>query len=170
MIRIAAARDAEALTALVNTAFQVEAFFKIGDRTSVGEVVELMQTGEFLVLSDADGAMLGCVYLKHRGERAYFGMLSIAPANQGQGLGRMLIEAVEARAREHECRAIDIHIVNLREELPGYYRKLGYQEQGTLPFSDPARASRPCHFVVMSKDLKLPPGAHRAPPNSRADC
>ena len=48
---------------------------------------------------------------------------------------------------------MDIHIVNLREELPGYYRRLGYTEQGTLPFSQPSRASRPCHFIVMSKDL-----------------
>ena len=36
-----------------------------------------------------------------------------------------LIDAVEARARELGCRVMDIHIVNLREELPAYYRRLG---------------------------------------------
>ena len=80
-------------------------------------------------------------------------MLSIDPVNQRQGLGRRLIDAVEARARERGCRAMDIHIVNLREELPAYYRSLGYAETGTLPFSDPERASRPCFFIVMSKSL-----------------
>ena len=48
---------------------------------------------------------------------------------------------------------MDIHIVNLREELTPYYRRLGYVESGTLPFSEPERASRPCFFIVMTKPL-----------------
>jgi N-acetylglutamate synthase-like GNAT family acetyltransferase len=151
VIRIAAPEDAEAIAALVNDAFQVEAFFKIGDRTSAAEVLDLMREGEFLVLETP--AVCGCVYLECSGDRAYFGMLSIDPAEQGKGHGRHLIDAVEARARERECRFMDIHIVNLREELPGYYGRFGYVESGTLPFSDPSRASRPCHFVVMTKRL-----------------
>jgi GNAT superfamily N-acetyltransferase len=154
MVRIAPVTDAPELARIVNDAFVVEAFFKIGDRTSAGEIVELMESGgEFLAVDDASGRMVGCVYLQCRGDRAYFGMLSIDPARQGQGFGRTLIQAVEARARDRGCRFMDIHIVNLREELPAYYRRLGYADSGTLPFSDPDRASRPCHFVVMTKRL-----------------
>jgi GNAT superfamily N-acetyltransferase len=113
----------------------------------------MMREGEFLLLEDASG-LAGCVYLtSNKDGRAYFGMLSIDPSRQGQGFGRRLIDAVEVRARELGCRHMDIHIVNLREELPGFYRKLGYVEHGTLPFSDMERASRPCHFVVMRKIL-----------------
>jgi len=63
---------------------------------------------------------------------------------------------VEARARERGCLAMDIHIVNLRAELRAYYRQCGYEERGTLPFSAPQRASRPCHFIVMTKELERP--------------
>jgi predicted N-acetyltransferase YhbS len=153
MIRTATAEDAPALAALINEAFQVEAFFKIGDRTSVSEIAALMNSGEFLIAIDAPARIDGCVYLTCHDERAYFGMLSIDPPRQGKGLGGLLIEAVETRARNRGCRFMDIHIVNLREELPGYYRRLGYVEQGTLPFSDPSRASRPCHFIVMTKKI-----------------
>ena len=153
VLRVATPVDADSLAALINEAFQVEAFFKIGDRTSASEVLELMRDGEFLVLEEPPGELAGCVYLLCRGGRAYFGMLSVDPAQQRKGLGRRLIEAVEASAREKGCRAIDIHIVNLREDLPAYYRPLGYVEQRTLPFSDPSRASRPCHFIVMTKVL-----------------
>lgn len=158
MLRTATVRDAADLARVVNDAFIVEAFFKIGDRTNADQIVELMNSGgEFLVLHEEPGTgtetLAGCVYLKCRGERAYFGMLSIDPARQGRGLGRQLIDAVEARARDCGCRFMDIHIVNLREELPAYYRRCGYVEQGTLPFSDPDLASRPCHFIVMSKPL-----------------
>ena len=174
MLRTATVDDAGDLARVINDAFIVEAFFKIGDRTNADQIVDLMNSGgEFLVLESLPrrsgdlstevqngemeaakpGTLCGCVYLKCDGERAYFGMLSIDPARQGRGLGRQLIDAVEARARARGCRFMDIHIVNLREELPAYYRRFGYVEQGTLPFSDPDRASRPCHFIVMSKPL-----------------
>jgi ribosomal protein S18 acetylase RimI-like enzyme len=152
-IRAAVPQDVAVLTALINDAFEVEAFFKIGDRTSANEVVRLMDTGAFLVLEDPSSTIVGCVYLKLQDGRAYFGMLSIAPSRQGRGLGRLLIEAVEERARARGCRYVDIHIVNLREELPDFYRRLGYVDHGTLPFSDTDRASQPCHFIVMTKAL-----------------
>ena len=155
MVKIATPADAAALAKLINDAFIVEAFFKIGDRTSEDEIARLMnEGGEFLVLEGEPFA--GCVYLKVTGDRAYFGMLSIDPPRQGRGLGRRLIDAVEARARERGCRYMDIHIVNLREELPPYYRRCGYVESGTAPFSDPERASRPCSFIVMTKALTNP--------------
>ena len=145
--------EATVVARLINEAFTVEAFFKIGDRTSAHEIVNMTGDGEFLVLEEPRGAIAGCVYLTFHGDRAYFGMLSIAPSRQGRGLGRRLIDAVEARARGRGCLAVDIHIVNLREELPGFYRRLGYVESGTLPFSDAESASRPCHFIVMTKTL-----------------
>ena len=80
-------------------------------------------------------------------------MLSIAPERQRQGIGLRLVDAVESRARERGCRFMDIHIVNLREELTPYYRRLGYVETETLPFSEPERASKPCFFIVMTKRL-----------------
>src|SRR5688572_17574852 len=159
MIRIATVEEAGVLARLINDAFIVEAFFKIGDRTSAEEIAALMRAGgEFLVIESlprrsGEAAEAGCVYLKCTGDRAYFGMLSIDPARQRQGLGRQLIDAVEARARDRGCRVMDIHIVDLREELPPYYRSLGYVESGTLPFSEPERASRPCSFIVMTKAL-----------------
>ena len=91
-IRIALQADAPALARVINDAFMVEAFFMIGERcrTSVDEIVELMEAGEFLVTGDTAGAMTGCVYLTCAGERAYFGMLSIDPPRQKRGAGRIL--------------------------------------------------------------------------------
>lgn len=152
--RMAAPADIPAMMSIINEAFIVEAFFKIGNRTSGEELEALMREGgEFLVVEEADGTMAGCVYLHCSGDRAYFGMLSIDPAKQGRGFGKALIAAAEARATERGCRFMDIHIVNLREELPPYYRRLGYVVQGTIPFPTPERASRPCHFIVMTKPL-----------------
>jgi GNAT superfamily N-acetyltransferase len=156
-LRVATRADAGAVSALVNAAFRVEDFFKAGDRTDEQEVAALLDSGEFLLLEDegpaAGSRPAACVYLERNGARAYFGMLSIDPARQGSGLGRLLLESLEARCRAAGCREIEIHVVNLRQELFAFYRRFGYVETGTLPFPDDGSSTRPCHFVVMIKRL-----------------
>ena len=99
------------------------------------------------------GDMAGCVYVELRGERAYFGLLSVDPARQKGGVGRELIAAAEEYAREHGCAVMDIRIVNLRAELPAFYGRLGYAEAGTEEFTPGSPTKLPCHFVKMQKAL-----------------
>jgi GNAT superfamily N-acetyltransferase len=154
VLRTAGAEDATAVAALVNQAFSIERFFIEGERTSPDEVRALMRVGEFLLFENA-AALAAVVYLELRGERGYFGMLSVDPAHQKQGLGRRLVETAEQRSREAGCRIMEIQTVNLRLELPPYYRRLGYVECGTAPFTQSAseRLTQPCHFIKMQKPL-----------------
>ena len=69
-------------------------------------------------------------------------MLSVDPQRQGGGYGRALMAAAEEYCRRNGARLADLRIVNLREELPPFYRRLGYIESGTEPFSEPAQATR----------------------------
>jgi predicted N-acetyltransferase YhbS len=154
-IRRATKADIPSIVSLVNRAFEVESFFLNGDRTSVENVNEMMTKGEYLLAEGPDGHMVGTVYFEKRGERSYFGMLSIQPALKGTGLGRLLIETVEDHARKQGCVGMDITVVNLRTELPPYYRRFGYEISGELPPPEPmrARAKVPCQLVKMSKSL-----------------
>jgi predicted N-acetyltransferase YhbS len=152
MIRRAAESDAEALTRLINRAFQVERFFIESDRISLPQVLEYLRNGAFLIADDG-GEMAACVYVELRGERGYFGLLSVDPARQRSGLGRRLIAAAEEFCRDAGRRFIDLRIVNLREELPAYYAKLGYAETGTSAFPADVETKLPCHFVEMTKAL-----------------
>ena len=68
-------------------------------------------------------------------------------------IGRRLIAEAEEYARAHGCRFMDINVVNLRVELPSFYRALGYEETGTEPFPADSPTKLPCHFVCMSKPL-----------------
>jgi hypothetical protein len=52
------------------------------------------------------------------------------------------------------CRFMDLRIVNVRKELPGFYHRLGYVETGTEPFTAGLNPKVPCHFVNMSKPLR----------------
>ena len=154
-IRIAGAADAEAITRLINAAFEVERFFIHHDRIGIDEVRERLETGTF-ILAEENGALTGCVYVEPRAERAYLGLLSVDPSLQGSGIGKRLVEAGEQHCRAAKCRFMDLRIVNLRTALPPFYEKLGYRPNGTEPFPEDAQPQIPCHFVIMSKPLTHP--------------
>jgi N-acetylglutamate synthase-like GNAT family acetyltransferase len=150
--RTAELEDAEAIARLVNDAFRPERFFSNGDRTSPEKVRALMPKGKFLLVEEAD-ALIGCVYIELRGERGYFGLLAVDPARQRSGLGSRLVAIAEEECRSAGCRFMDLTIVNLRKELLGFYRRLGYEESGTLPYPSDLQTNLPCHLVKMSKAL-----------------
>ena len=152
LVRPAEVSEAEAIAHLINRAFLVEKFFLAGDRTSPEKVRELFDKGYFLVAEDSAG-MAGCVYVEKRGARSYLGLLSIEPQRQRSGLGAHLTVAAEDHARSLGCSVMDLRIVNVRKELPAFYRRAGYVETGTEPFPPDANPKLPCHFIVMSKAL-----------------
>jgi predicted N-acetyltransferase YhbS len=152
-IRWAEARDVSAVVRVINLAFRAaESFFVEGDRVTTEILQPMLAKGNFLLAEDPAG-LVGCVYVELRGDRAYFGLLAVDPERQNRGLGQRLIDESENRARAAGCRAMDIRIVNLRKELPPFYRRLGYLESGTAPFPAEIKSKLPCHFILMSKPL-----------------
>jgi GNAT superfamily N-acetyltransferase len=153
-LRAAGPAHAEEVATLITRAYRVEDFFVHGDRTNADDVRARMAKGQFLVLEDSTRTMVGCVYVEARGDRGYFGMLSIDPAHQRKGLGTQLVAAAEEYCRNAGCRRVDIEVVNIRSELPPFYHGLGYRKCGIRPFPDIERPKLPCHFVVMTRSLQ----------------
>ena len=152
-MRLAEIHDAEASTAVINAAFrQAESFLIDRDRIDFATVRELLQKGKFLVAGDG-GVLSGCVYVELRGDRSYLGLLSVDPQRQKSGLGSKLMDAAEDYCAKAGSRVMDLQIVNQRKELPAFYRRRGYIETGTAPFTPGLNPKLPCHFVKMSKPL-----------------
>lgn len=136
----------------MNAAFRPERFFIDADRINPEKVSALLEKGEFLLLFK-DGGLAGCVYAEVRGERGYFGLLAVDPQRQRSGIGARLIAAAEQHCRAAGCRFMDLTFVNVRQELPAYYRRFGYVENGTQPFPADQVTKIPVHLVQMSKPL-----------------
>ena len=152
-IRLAEPSDAAAITSVINVAFHiVEGFFIDGPRIDQAEVEQLLGKGAFL-LAEAEGKLNGCVYVELRDERSYLGLLSVDPTCQQGGLGSLLMLEAEKYCRERGSRFMDIYIVNLRTDLPAFYQRRGYVENGTTPFPPELATKIPCHFINMSKAL-----------------
>jgi len=151
-IRTAEEGDAEAIARLVNAAFLVEQFFIERDRTNPATVRGLMKKGRFLLAEDGP-VLAGSIYMELRGDRGYFGMLSVDPSRQGTGVGRRLVTAVEQAFLDAGCKFSDLKIVDVRTELNTLYRRWGYVETGTARYDDPTPTKIPVHFITMSKPL-----------------
>jgi GNAT superfamily N-acetyltransferase len=152
-VREATAADVEPLVALINAAYRVEDFFIDGDRTNAEDLREHMSKGTFLLADGEAGELQGSVYVQPGGERGYFGLLSVSPTAQGVGLGRKLVGQAEQFCSERGATSMDLKVVNLRQELPTWYARLGYHVTGSGPFSAPAVLKRPANFITMSKAL-----------------
>lgn len=156
LIRLASPGDSPAIARIVNAAYRpAESFFVVGERTTVADVDDLMQLGRFLVLVE-DGGVCGCVYVEVRGERAYFGMLSVDPPRQGGGRARRLIAATEDACRAAGCRHLDLTVVDVRPELFAFYQGLGFAPTGEVlpwPPDEVHKLKQPAHFLVYTKPL-----------------
>jgi GNAT superfamily N-acetyltransferase len=124
-----------------------------GDRVDREAVLHNLRAGNFLV-HEENGFLIGCVYLEQRSDRAYLGLLSVAPSRQGTGLGRKLVAAAEEFASKAGCNAMDLRIISARSEvMQAFYEHLGYVVTGTSPMPESMELKMPCYFIHMSKSL-----------------
>jgi len=115
-------------------------------------IQSLLAKGNFLLAED-EAALTGCVYLEVRGERAYLGLLSVAPERQKAGVGSTLMREAEQHCVKAGCRFMDLRIIDLRQDNHAFYKRRGYVETGTEPIRPDLETKLPCHFVNMSKSL-----------------
>ena len=153
-IRLATPADIPAMLPIINDAFAIETFLE-GTRANEDQLSNMMRRGEFLLGYHGSDELAASVYVELRGTRGYFGMLAVAPAHQGQGFARGMVEAAEVHCRHRGCTTMDLTVLSLRPELPPFYAKFGYVETGTEEFrpSRPLKDDVACHCIVMSKPL-----------------
>jgi ribosomal protein S18 acetylase RimI-like enzyme len=107
-----------------------------------------------------DGPLLGTVLLDPKQNGVwYLGLLTVRPNLQNRQLGRALLTAAEAFAKEHGARQIQMTVVNVRTTLIAWYERRGYtvtSETRPFPYGD-NRFGKPLrddlHFIVLEKDL-----------------
>lgn len=157
--RRASEADVAEIVRVVNLAYRVEDFFIAGDRTNAKDVRDRLTRPESTILvidGPVAGTLVAAVYLELRVDRVWFGLLAVDPAAQRRGHARRLIEAAEQRCVDANRDLIEIEVVHLREELPAFYRRLGFLLGGERPSPDAHKLKRPAHMLIMHKRIGVP--------------
>jgi GNAT superfamily N-acetyltransferase len=157
-LRVATDADVPAITLLINAAFVVERPIFDHDRIDDAGVRDYMTKGKFLLHEDVGDAKnpIACVYLEPSSNdaRCYLGLLSIAPGQQGTGLGHRILAQAENFARDLRCHTIWLRTLSARvPPLRPYYERFGYKFLEQVPLPPVFHPKIPCEFVVMEKPL-----------------
>jgi ribosomal protein S18 acetylase RimI-like enzyme len=169
--RRAEVADVPAIVGLLNAAYRgessragwtTEADFLDGQRTDRQEIEAVLSDAKAaLILLVERAALLGTVQVQSKNERAYLGMLAVAPPLQGRGFGDQLLrEGERVAAEELEVKTAALLVLSLRLELMAWYERRGYRltdERVPFPSHDmrfglPKRSD--LEFCVLLKELE----------------
>jgi ribosomal protein S18 acetylase RimI-like enzyme len=150
-LRYASRDDAHWLHEFVNNAYRgesskkgwtTEAELLGGQRTSPKNLREqLNDTRQKILLLFDMQKCLACVNLvEESAESLYFGMLTVDPELQSQGLGKFMMQEVFRLASTQRFKVIRLHVISERKELIEWYKRRGFNLTGKkepFPMHDP---------------------------------
>jgi ribosomal protein S18 acetylase RimI-like enzyme len=109
---------------------------------------------------EADGPLLGTVWLDPKADRAWFlSLLMVRPDLQDRQVGRGILAAAEEFVKARGGTRVRMTVLNVRDTLIAWYVRRGYRATGetqAFPYGD-ERFGRPLRddleFVVLGKDI-----------------
>ena len=104
---------------------------------------------EMLLVAEAEGALLGCVFLRAAGDGLHLSRLAVAPPSQRRGIGRALVAAACEIARHRGLAKLRLLTrIELTENHMAFAR-LGFLKRGEWAHPGHDRPTA----IVMEKDL-----------------
>jgi ribosomal protein S18 acetylase RimI-like enzyme len=148
--RAATEADVDAVVALVESAYRgessragwtTEADLLDGRRTGPDEIGEyLARPRSLILLAERDRDLLACAHVAEEDGAGYFGMFSVRPTLQGNGLGKRVLAEAERIVRETwRLPAMRMTVIDSRAELIAFYERRGYRRTGVFkpfPYGD----------------------------------
>jgi N-acetylglutamate synthase-like GNAT family acetyltransferase len=130
-IRDALADDADSIAALLS-----QLGYPTEPDAVVRRLLRLRETGDDVVVAEVDGGVAGLAHLhaapalEYDGEVAKLAALVVDEAYRGTGVGRALVDAMEARARRRGCVLFFLTTAEHRSDAHAFYRRLGLEHTG----------------------------------------
>ncbi len=131
-IRDARADDGAAIAALLG---------QLGYETDAAAVAprleRLVIVGDRLVVAVLEDQVVGLAHLhasptiEHERPAAKISALVVDESRRGQGIGRALVDAMEAEARARRCVLLFLTTAARREDAHAFYSRVGLEETGT---------------------------------------
>ena len=169
MVRNGTLADVPDIVRLLNSAYRGESS-RLGWTTEADLIGGNVRTNEedvssvmnkpgsvFLLLITSPQSVVGCVNLQRLDDSVYLGMFAVAPASQGGGLGRKLMDEAEAWALSNGRSKLRMWVISVRSELIGWYERMGFRDTGERKeFKEDGISGphlRPLDFMVLEKEI-----------------
>jgi N-acetylglutamate synthase-like GNAT family acetyltransferase len=131
LIRAARPDEAEAIVALLQRAFgQYRGKLRpeSGALQETPETIRAVMKAGTILLAERAGRILGCVSVRRKDDCAYAARLAVEPMEQGMGVGRVLLAAAEALARQMGTGRLRVDVRLKLTDNRAFFRALGFVE------------------------------------------
>ena len=131
LIRDARPSDADAVARLLD-----QLGYPAEPAAIVSRLERLAIVGDRVVVADVDQKVVGLAHLQvtptieYDRPAAKIGALIVDDAHRGEGIGRALVEALEAEARARGCELLFLTTSAQRKDAHEFYRRVGLEETG----------------------------------------
>jgi GNAT superfamily N-acetyltransferase len=130
-IRDARAEDASAIAALLG-----QLGYETDGATIAPRLERLVIVGDRVVVAQLDDEVVGLAQLhvsptiEHEQPTAKISALIVHESHRGEGIGRALVDALEAEARARRCVLLFVTTAARRADAHEFYRQVGLEETG----------------------------------------
>lgn len=155
-LRPATPDDVAVLVPLINAAYDhtEHHVFPNTRRCDRGDITPVIDA---MIVAEVDGRIAACIHVDTSADPAHYGLLAVDVALHRSGLGSLLVEHAEARAREAGASAVRIETVKQAGLIPFYlkreYRVTGETDGQVWNGGADWGAAIPWHMVDMEKRL-----------------
>ncbi len=122
---------------------------------TLGIFKDCLRAGYDCWVMERDGQLLGYTILSVAAGEAHLLNLCVAPAHQGRGLGRRLLEKTLQLARWHQVDTVFLEVRVSNEAARALYETAGFNEIGLRPGYYPAGDGRE-DAIVMARPMRFP--------------
>ena len=136
----ASIEDAEKIKALINSTYRgnegwtKETELVGGERISLEDTKLLIQKNNTIMFAASiDGAVVACICIERKKDKAYISLFSVATSYQNIGIGKqVLLQAEEFAANQLKAKELIMAVVSQRQELIEFYERRGYRRIGRI--------------------------------------
>lgn len=110
----------------------------------------------FKVVDTESSQIIGCVQTEFKNDTVNVGMLCVQPNLQGRGIGKIIIDQVDAFAKNRGCKWSRIVVIGQRKELLEFYQRRGYKLTGEkIPWDNEGVGNPlvPIELLLLKKQL-----------------
>ena len=142
-------QDLEAVVAIEQTAYS--------HPWTRGHFRDALASGYWAQCLRAQGELLGYVVAMPGVEETHLLNITVAPARQGQGWARMMLDALNLWSRRQGAQWLWLEVRESNRRALQVYERYGFRRVGLRKDYYPASRQQREHAVVMSLNLQLQP-------------
>jgi ribosomal protein S18 acetylase RimI-like enzyme len=87
---------------------------------------------EWFLVGEIDGQLMATCMVGDEGHRGWINLLGVAPAHQGGGHGRALLDEAERRLRAAGCPKVNLQVLTSNARVIAFYERLGFKRDDVV--------------------------------------